>query len=212
MTDIVTASNDPVPEFGPAMRSLHTRWQRAALALFETKGNKTAALRLAGYKSDNLDSIKSTAWKIFADPRMKAAVREVAISYIDMAAPEVLATVMEILRDASVKSADRLAAGRMILDRGLPVTTTHKIEVEHHLSVDQTDMEHYRALQKLGAPQSAFLDRFGHNGLARVEAMIAAEDTKHKVIETNYEEVNYDEVEEVEEVDDDEEELSDVKE
>jgi hypothetical protein len=133
MTDIVAASNEPVAEFGPAMRALHTRWQRAVLALFEAKGNKTQALRLAGYKADNLNSIKATAWKIFADPRMKAAVREVAISYIDLAAPEVLATVLEILRDANTKSADRLAAGRMILDRGLPLTTTHRVEVEQSL-------------------------------------------------------------------------------
>jgi len=192
MTDIVAASNDPTPEFGPAMRALHTRWQRAVLALFEAKGNKTQALRLAGYKASNLDSIKATAWKIFADPRMKAAVREVAISYIDLAAPEVLATVLEILRDANTKSADRLAAGRMILDRGLPLTTTHRVEVEHHLSVDETDLEHYRALQRLGAPQSAFLARFGHNGLARVETMIAADDAKHKQIEADYQEVTPD--------------------
>jgi hypothetical protein len=192
MTDITAASNEPVAEFGPAMRVLHTRWQRAVLALFETKGNKTQALRLAGYKADNLNSIKSTAHKMFADPRMKAAVREVAISYIDLAAPEVLATVMEILRNADVKSADRLAAGRMILDRGLPITTTHKIEVEHHLSVDETDMAHYRAMQKLGVPQSKFIDRFGHNGLARVEVMVAAEDARHKLIETDYQEVETD--------------------
>jgi hypothetical protein len=32
------------------MRALHTRWQRAALALFTTKGNRTRALEIAGYK------------------------------------------------------------------------------------------------------------------------------------------------------------------
>jgi hypothetical protein len=106
--------------------------------------------------------------------------------------PELLATTFEIMRDNAIEPRDRLAAIRMVWDRANPVLTKHKIEVEHHLSVDQVDVEHYRALQKLGAPQSAFLARFGHNGLARVEAMIAAEDTKHKLIEADYREVETD--------------------
>jgi hypothetical protein len=37
--------------------------------------------------------------------------------------------------------------------------------------------------------QSTFIARFGHNGLPRVEAMVAAEDARHKLIETDYQEV-----------------------
>jgi hypothetical protein len=188
MTDIA-ASNEPVAEFGPAMRALHPRWQRAVIGLFIAGGNKTQALRYAGFKDGNLNSIKSTAWKIFADPRMKAAVLEECANHLGTAAPEMLAIVAGIARSTKARDADRLAATRIYLDRGLPLTTTHRVEVEHHLSVDQTDMEHYRALQALGAPQSAFLARFGHNGLARVETMIAAEDAKHKLIEADYQEV-----------------------
>ena len=39
------------------------------------------------------------------------------------------------------------------------------------------------ALRSLGAPHDAFLARFGPNGLARVEALIAAEDAKRREIE-----------------------------
>ena len=182
-------SREPTPELGPAMRILHPRWQRAVIALFMTGGNKTEALRRAGYKGDNLSSVKSTAWKVFADPRVKAAVLEECANRLATDSPEMLALVAGIARNTEARDADRLSAARIYLDRGIPLTTTHRVEVEHHLSVDQTDMEHYRALQKLGAPSAAFLARFGHNGLARVEAMIAAEDHKRKVIEADYQEV-----------------------
>jgi hypothetical protein len=125
---------------------------------------------------------------MFNDARMRAAVRELAMQMIETSEPELLATTSEIMRDNAIEPRDRLAAIRMVWDRANPVLTKHKIEVEHHLSVDQVDVEHYRALQKLGAPQQAFLDRFGHNGLSRVQAMIAAEDAKHKLIETDYHE------------------------
>jgi hypothetical protein len=180
--------NEPAPEWGPAMRVLPLRWQRAVVALFQTRGNMTEALRLAGYKADNLNSIKSTAWKIFHDDRMRAAIREVAGRMIETAEPEVLAVTLDVMRDVASEPKDRLRAAAMVWDRANPVLTKHKIEIEHHLTSDQLDVEHYRALQKLGAPQSAFLARFGHNGLARVEAMIAAEDAKHRLIETDYHE------------------------
>jgi hypothetical protein len=185
MTDIVAASNEPVPEFGPCMRVLTTRWQRACLALFQTRGNMSEALRLAGYKSDNRHSLKATAWKIFHDDRMRAAVREVAGRMIETSEPELLATTFEIMRDAGIDTRDRLAAIRMVWDRANPVLTKHHLSVEHHLSVDETDVEHYRALQKLGAPQSAFLARFGHNGLERVRVMVLAADEKQRKVESD---------------------------
>jgi hypothetical protein len=194
MTDMAAASNEPVAEFGPAMRALHPRWQRCVIGLFLTvsqrhpRGNKTQALRYAGYKSDNLNSIKATAQKIFSDARVKAAILEEAANHLASTAPEMLGHVLGVARSTKAKDADRLAAARIYLDRALPLMTTHRVQVEHHLSVDQTDIEHYRALQKLGAPQSAFLARFGHNGLARVEAMVAAEDAKHRLIEVDYHE------------------------
>ena len=133
-----------------------------------------------------------------------------------------LAIVADIARNTEAKDADRLAATRIFLDRSLPIQTTHTLKVEHHLTVDETDMAHYRALQKLGAPAAAFLGRFGHNGLARVEAMIAAETVKQKqladqagVIDGDFEEIDVediddeeidaqDDLEEIEEAPDDE--------
>ena len=112
------------------------------------------------------------------------------------------ATTFEILRDTTQSAKDRLMAARMIWDRANPVITKHKVDVEHHLSSDELDVSHYRALQRIGAPMSAFLARFGHNGLARVQAMIAAEDARQKqltnqadVVEGEFQEVSDDEEE-----------------
>jgi hypothetical protein len=123
------------------------------------------------------------ASRIFADDRVRAAVREVAGHMIEIAEPELLAITLNIMRDTATRPADRLAAARMVWDRANPVMSKHKIEVEHHLTNDERDMQHYRALQRLGAPQEAFMARFGHAGIARVQAMIAAEDAKLKQIE-----------------------------
>jgi hypothetical protein len=174
--------SEPQPELGPAMRALPLRWQRAVTALFVTKGNRSAALRAAGYKAKPA-SLHVLASRIFADDRVRAAVREVAARMIEIAEPELLATTLDIMRDTDNRAADRLAAARMVWDRANPVMSKHKIEVEHHVTDAEKEIQHYRALQRLGAPREAFLARFGANGLARVEAMIVAKDAKLKQIE-----------------------------
>ena len=183
----MTEQRLPEPEFGPAMRALNPRWQKAVLALFINGGNRTAACRAAGFKDS--DALHVLASRLFADERARAAIREVALQHIDIAEPELLATTMNIVRDADKRDVDRLRAISMIWDRANPVLNRTKVEIEHHLSVDDTDMQHYRALQRLGAPHSAFIARFGSNGIARVEMMIAAEDSKQKQIEADYHEV-----------------------
>jgi len=201
MSGIESRPSEPQPELGPAMRALPPRWQKAATALFITKGDRTKALRLVGYNGNpNGGGIKVTAHRMFQDPRMRAAVRELAAAMIEISEPELLATTFEILRDTTQDAKDRLMAARMIWDGANPVMTKHKIEVEHHLSSDELDVQHYRALQKIGAPMSAFLARFGHNGLARVQTRILAEEAKQKqiehsadVVDGEYQEVTADE-------------------
>jgi hypothetical protein len=176
------------------MRALSPRWQKAATALFVTNGDRTAALAMAGYSGNSRGGLRVSAHRMFQDPRMRAAIRELAESMIATSEPELLAITFEILRDTTQGARDRLAAARLLWDRARPLTTHHKVEVEHHLSSDELDQQHYRALQKIGAPTSAFLARFGHNGLARVQAMILAEETKQKQIEGSVVDGEYEEV------------------
>jgi hypothetical protein len=179
----LATQDDPVPELGPAMRALHPKWQRAVVALFATNGDRTKALRLAGYTVPKHNSLKVMAHRIFADDRVRAAIREVAGANIDIAEPELLGTTMAILRNVGEKASDRLAAIRMVWDRANPVISKHKLDVEHHVSSDERDMQHYRALKRLGAPPDAFLARFGVHGIRRVEMMIVAEEAKRREIE-----------------------------
>jgi hypothetical protein len=182
------------------MRALNPRWQKAVMALFLTGGNRTEALRMAGYKATrnkwgDRNGLHVSASRIFADDRVRAAIREEAAKQIDIAEPELLATTLSIVRDTEKRDIDRLRAIGMIWDRANPVLNKHKIEVEHHLSNDERDIAHYHALQKLGAPQEAFLARFGHAGIARVQAMVMAEQAKQKqitdrVIDGDFEEIH----------------------
>jgi hypothetical protein len=180
------------------MRILPLRWQKAVTALFLTRGNQSEALRLAGYNSQGRSQkgLHVTATRIFADARVRAAVREVAAQQIDIAEPEMLAITLGIIRDQNEPARDRLRAVSMIWDRSNPVVNKLKLDIEHHLSTDELDITHYRALQRLGAPQEAFIARFGQSGLARVQAMVAAESVKTKqiegpgaVVDATYEEV-----------------------
>src|SRR4051794_12232901 len=60
------SAGEPIPEFGAAMRALHPRWQRAVVALFVNNGNRTAALRAAGYQG-KAESLHVMGCRIFGD-------------------------------------------------------------------------------------------------------------------------------------------------
>jgi hypothetical protein len=156
---------------------LPARWRLAVLALFEMKGDRTAAILAAGYRAKPA-SLNVMASRIFADDRVRLAVAEECKRRIDTTEPEILETVAAIMRNPAEKATDRLRAAAMIWDRANPVMTKHQISVEHHVTQDEKDIQHYRALKSLGAPRDAFLARFGPNGLARVEALVLAEDAK----------------------------------
>jgi hypothetical protein len=166
------------------MRVLPARWRVAVLALFDVKppGDRTAAIVFAGYKG-KADSLNVMASRIFADDRVRAAIAEECRRRIDTSEPETIAVVRGIMHDPDEKSADRLRAAGMMWDRARPVETRHRIDVEHHVTQDDRDVQHYRALKTLGAPPEAFLARFGPNGLARVEALVLAEQSKVQAIE-----------------------------
>src|SRR6266446_9695037 len=146
-----SAPREPVPELGPAMRVLPKRWRVAVLALFDTKGDRTMALRLAGYKSKQ-ESLHVIASRVFADSRVRLAIREECVARIDGAEPELIELVRNIMRDPEEKATDRLRAAAMLWDRSNPVVQKHKIDVTHHLSVDEIEIQHYRGLKRLGAP------------------------------------------------------------
>jgi hypothetical protein len=180
-------------ELGPCMRVLPFKWARAVEALFETNGDMTKAIERAGYRGKR-ESLRVMAHRIFADDRVRRAVKEECNKRIDISEPELLSTTMSIWRNTTEKAADRLRAVSMVWDRANPVMTKHKVEVEHHLTNDEIEIQHWRALKKLGAPAEAFLARFGPNGISRVEALILAEDARRGEIEGNTIEAEYQDI------------------
>jgi hypothetical protein len=118
---------------------------------------------------------------------VRRAVREECNKRIDLTEPELLAQTMGILRNVGEKATDRLRAISVIWDRANPVMTKHQIQVEHVLTDDERDIRHWHALKKLGAPTEAFTARFGPNGVARVEALVLAEEASRRKIEAGSE-------------------------
>ena len=135
------------------------------------------------------------ASRIFADDRVRKALREEMDRRMDTYQPEMLGVTLEIVRDIATRPMERLRGAAMIWDRINPIQSRHLVQVEHHLSSDERDVEHWRALKKIGAPNETFLARFGANGLPRVEALVLAQEAKRRVIddgatiETDYEEM-----------------------
>jgi hypothetical protein len=191
-----SSPREPMPELGPAMRVLPARWRVAVLALFDTKGDRSMALRLAGYKTTKPDALHVMASRIFADQRVRLAIREECVARIDGAEPELIELCRQIMHDPEEKTMDRLRAVSMLWDRSNPIVQKHKVDVTHHLSVEEIEIQHYRALERIGAPSKAFINRFGPNGVARVRALIAAEVTKANAIEEGetLDDIEYDEL------------------
>src|SRR5207248_6992340 len=98
------------------MRCLPLKWQRAVDALFLVDGDRSKALRLAGYVGKPA-SINVMASRIFADDRVRRAIREECDRHIDASEPELISVIRNILHDNKEKATDRLRAAGMLWDR-----------------------------------------------------------------------------------------------
>jgi hypothetical protein len=156
--------------------------------LFETRGDRTAALVNCGYGGERKNpawrhNVQAEASRFFADKRIRAAIAEECRARLEYIEPEVIEAIRSIANSTKEKAADRLRALGLLWDRSRPVESTHKIEVEHHLNNDDRDMAHYVAMKRMGVGPDAFLRRFGPNGLSRVEALVAAEEARRRQLD-----------------------------
>jgi hypothetical protein len=174
-------------EIGPAMRALCARHREAVRLLFELKGNRTAVFKALGYGNPKnpkyVRNIQAESSKFFADKRIRAAIREEITARLDSGEVEIFEGVRSIANDTEERATDRLRALGMLWDRARPVETKHRIEVEHSVTNDERDMQHYVAMKRIGAPEDAFVRRFGVNGIARVEALVAAEEERRRQLD-----------------------------
>ena len=130
-TDVILFPSD-TKGLGPAMRALTQKQRQFVYALLETGTNDhTQAARLAGYKSDNLPSLRVMANQTAHNPKVQAALHEEAEKRLGAAK---IMAVSELVRlaESSQNESTKLKALGMLLNRaGLHEKTEHKVTVEH---------------------------------------------------------------------------------
>jgi hypothetical protein len=90
---------------------------------------------------------------------------------------------VEPITDLTIPQASRLPEHKdharfvaMALDRADPIETKHSMEVVHKVVDPDTEaLEELRALRQLGTPREKMIEIYGGNGLARLEALEAAD-------------------------------------
>lgn len=154
-------------ELGPAMAAL-TEKQRAYVyaQLSDPFGNPTRWARAAGY-SDHMERAKVTGHLLSHNPKIEAAVQELARSYGNTLGPLLgLSVVMRIAKDKSHPK--HFAAGVALMDRfGLPAMTEQRVSVQHTDQTGAAMVERIRDLaQALGIDPAVLL---GSNAPADVK-------------------------------------------
>jgi hypothetical protein len=180
------ARKEDFGEPGPAMRALpNNRW-RAFVEFYvlgsftnsrkNNHGAQAEAVRKAGFGGPKTKPsiLGQIGWKLMRDDRIIAAVAEESRKLLRSGAPEAVKALLNMVRDPDHKGHER-AIG-MVLDRVDPLTTHQHIDVIHkHIDRDQEELEEFRAVKLLGAPREKLLELYGGNGLARIEALEAAD-------------------------------------
>lgn len=123
--------SDDLTNFGPAMAALTEKQRRFVLAMASDPfGNAKRWAIAAGY-SDVKDGAKVRGHFLVHDPRIEAAVMEVARGTINAVGP-ILAVSVMLRAAANKKHPKHLRAAEMIANRvGLHETTEHVVNVNH---------------------------------------------------------------------------------
>ena len=167
-------------ELGPAMKALpNDRWRAFVDCYLLEKpgrGAQANAARKAGFGNPKTSALSMTqiAWRMLRDERIVAAIAEELRKMLRAGAPEAVKALQNIIRDPSHKDHGR-AIG-IVLSRTDPETTHQHIDITHRNIDPQLEaIEELRALRQLGTSREKMLELFGGNGLARIEALEAAD-------------------------------------
>lgn len=188
------ASSSLVPiepvTLGPAMQRLSAKRQRFAFALVKEvpaeAGAEVAAAQIAGYVGTPAQ-IRATASRLVHDENVIDAVIELARQEVMMSAPAALRTIRQIADNKFSK--DQLKAAQLVLDRFMPATQQISVKTE---VVDYTgdSLKYLLHLRSKGATEDFLIGEFGEMGLARLSALLAAQEAaKANVIDAEFQEV-----------------------
>jgi hypothetical protein len=185
----VLAKREDWGQLGAEMRALANDKQRAFVEnyLLETYSNKNkdnygaqaTAARLAGFGGEKATplNLARTASRLMRDERIVAAIIAESRKYLRALTPEAVKALHAMIRNP--EHPGHVRAVGMSLDRSDPITTRQEINVTHKtIDMDQEGIEELRALRKLGVSREKMIETFGGNGLARLEALEAADTLK----------------------------------
>jgi hypothetical protein len=179
-------------ELGPAMKALPNDQWRAFIEFYLLEkpghGAQTNAARRAGFGNPKTTPLNMAriASRLMRDPRMQAAIAEVARQIVRGGAPEAAKALLNLVRNPEHR--DHARGIDMLLSRADPIISKQQIEVTHKtIDPDQEALEELRALRALDTSRGKLLELFGPNGLERLELLEATDRARRadqaKVIE-----------------------------
>lgn len=130
---------DDLSELGPAMAALPTDRQRRFVWEYTSNGGRPIPAFLdAGYRSSNTKAQGVAIHQLLHQPKIVAALQEMAIAMFSKMTVPAIAAMQEILGDPYHK--ERTKVAMTILDRsaGFGTKTEHNVKVEH--VVDDKEM------------------------------------------------------------------------
>lgn len=136
--NITRLPQEPIEDYGPAMLEL-TEPQRMFVLHYANSGGRNAAeaARLAGY-GNSAESQAVSASRMLRQPRILAALREVADRRLKSGAILAASAIVEIANDPLHR--DRFKAANELLNRaGLVVEGISRVIVEDHRTVEEIE-------------------------------------------------------------------------
>lgn len=149
MNQIARLSEEVIEEHGPSMLALTEPQRQFVLHYCNTGGiNAAEAARRAGY-GDNSNSQAVIASRMLRQPRILAALREVADRRLKAGAIMAASAVVEIAQDPLHR--DRFKAATELLNRaGLVVEGISRVIVEDHRTVEEIERRVRDLAERLG--------------------------------------------------------------
>jgi hypothetical protein len=154
----VTETPSPAPigggELGPAMQALTEKQRKFVLSLYELpagRGALTRAARRAGY-GGKPNSLRQIAHALWNNEKVRRAFQEVGYRYIGTTAVAAIQAARELIFQP--EHPDHLKACRMFIDRGWPLETLSKqqIDVTHTQRVELDPRQMLRLAEELNVP------------------------------------------------------------
>jgi hypothetical protein len=185
-------SNDNVTkldrnELGPASAALSPQHFNFAVALFTVPpgvGAAEAAAVLAGYTFETKKELTRATNRLACDPRIIAAVEEMARQRLTLDVPQALETLRQAMSDKFSK--DQVKSAEAILRRVIPERQEIKVSVEQKDQL-QITLDLLAHMLAIGTSPEVLAREFGAGGLVTYTRMLESRNaSKPQVVDAEY--------------------------